>query len=653
MTLTTDDRPTAADWYTSARKNVSRPITFTSGLTVGAVGEWSAAVVRHDFDETTLFTPTLAVNGSTVTITLTAANLAGLLSTGSAKWAGRWRILHATTGVEFSGRLIVDRWGTQTGVESGAITAVVSGTTVTATVLGPYNPDLFVALSAVATGPEGRALVADAAATNGIRVRYPSPKGPRAGVTGTSIEIGSGGDSTYNGPYVPGRPSNADWLLHACANSGSKLRYQLNFAVGGQTLGGTAVVLADAAVGSTTIDVGGLLTGPALPFATQSIFVDYGNAHQEGIYANSVATITGGVRITGLVPTTVAHVAGETVQWGLIGLFDLSWPTEGLDILFIGGPTNDLSHLTAAQIAAGQQTLAEMALARDAVPVVTTITARSNLHDETDQANAAIRANALTYGHWCLDFYRVLADPVTRSMKSNLTADGTHPNQEGAALLGQEVHDGFLDHVEIRRDSRRRPSVDGYGYNAAPYGTFSSGDNGLTGGNFAPLGWTAKEFFSNGLITVSIVPPRLTDPVEGNLVQITSAAGQGTHGVQAVIPIAASGLNPGFAAGDQVFLEAFIRLAGFKSDGYAQATVTLVATGSTGAGYVTAMWGWVRDFEGVFTSQASVIPTNIGTLTSLSVQAYIVGPALGGGNSGYGTLEVGEVTVCNITRGDF
>lgn len=512
--------------------------------------------------------------------------------------------------------------------------------------------ELLIPFGRVTPGPEGRALVADPATADGIRVRYPSPKGPRVCLTGTSIEIGSGGDSTYNGPYVPGRPSNADVMQHACGNSGGKIRYHKNNGVGGQTLGGIAYLLADAPIGSATIDVGDLELGPALPYESQSVFIDLGGDDQEGVYVDEVEVIDGGVRITALTATTVAHAAGDQVRWGMIGFFESSFPDEGTDIGVIGGPTNDLDHLTADGIAAGQQVLAELYLDRDAVPVVTTICARPNLHDETDAANAAIRANAELHGHWCLDYHRVTADPATRAFKTDLcVVDGVHPNQEGAVQLAQEWHDAFVDHVEIRRDSRRRPTVDSYSLNAVPYSTFSSGDNGQVGGNYGPKGWTVKEFFSTG-ITVSIVPPRLTDNIEGNLLRITASGGQGTRGSQAVIPIAASGALPGFETGDLVFLEAFARLEGFKPDGYAQAFVTLVAVGNLGAVTLPCLYGWIRDYPGgIFTSQASVIPTTIGTLSSLSVQAYIVGPALAGPNSGYGVLEVGEVTVANLTRG--
>lgn len=670
MTLTTDDRPTAADWFTSARKDVARPITFTSGLTVGTVAEWSAAVVRHDFDETTLFAPGLAVDGNTVTITLTAADLAALLVSGASKWTGRWRILHATTGVEFAGRLVVDRWGTQTGTESGAITAVVDGTTVTATVLGPYNPDLFVALSAVAGGPEGRALVADPAGTGGIRVRYPAPKGNRLGVIGTSIELGSGGDQSMIGSFVDGRPSNADYLLWAAGGSAGRWRYERNAGVGGNPLGGIFYLLADAPAGSTTLDVGFSYTdgdgntveglGVVLPQQTETLFFDWGFTQgstgdaTEACYVNAVpVVITGGERVTLQSATAEDHFAGDVIRSGMIGRFAYDVAYYPIDVLVIGGPTNNvgMAGWDADSIAAGQQILCEQALDADMVPVVTTICARSTSQDETDAANKAIRANAETHGHALADFWRATVNPVNRQMRTEITADTIHPNQQGAQELAQCLVDEALDPMDVRRDARHNGSSDAYSFNMVTNGTFSGGTTG-SAGTLTPVGWSVLEFFSSNILN-SVVAPKLLDDIPGQLCRITASGGKGTHGIKLALSLTASGNYPGLSAGDSFMMQSFVKLRGFKPDGFCLASVGLVLGGSLGAVTQYLFYQWGRDAEpGYLTSEVLTVPAaTVGTLTSATVQIQLVCPALASSDSGYGILEVGDFTLLNLTKG--
>lgn len=502
--------------------------------------------------------------------------------------------------------------------------------------------------SRVTPGPEGRALVADPATDDGVRVRYPVPKGPRANCIGTSIDLGSGGDSIA-GPFVPGRPSNGSWFTMLCALSAGKIEMVRNAGVGGDTLGGEGEIVGDFPIGSDHIDIRVTL-GPCAPTFHESVFTAVGEAGQEGWYVETVTDLGDGVyRLTwtlGGTTTTKAHSDGDRVEWGMIGRFWRDVAPFPADILFIGGPTNNLGlpGWTAANIAAGVQVLAELGLDYDMVPVVTTICARSNLHDECDAANKAIRDLANAHGHPLADFYAATVNPATRNMLTAISYDGIHPNQEGAEGLCQTMIDEVVDPLEIRRDTRRRVQADGDTLNKVTNGTISSGDNGLTGGNYAPAGWTVKEFFSANT-QQSIVAPRLVDNVKGNLVQLTATGGQGTRGQQVSIDPA------GFQAGDLVYLKAFVRLFGMKPDGYCLGTVALNVTGTLGATSIGLLYQWQRNFDGgTFTTQCVVIPASLGTLTDMSVFVQLAGPALGGGPSGFGSIQAGQFTLYNLDR---
>ena len=507
---------------------------------------------------------------------------------------------------------------------------------------------LRIPFSRVTPGPEGRALVADPATDDGVRVRYPTPKGPRANCIGTSIDLGSGGDAIA-GPFVPGRPSNGSWFTMLCALSAGKIEMVRNAAVGGDTLGGEGVIVGDFPVGSDHIDIRVTL-GPCAPTYHESVFTGVGTAAQEGWYIDTVTDLGDGVyRLTwslGGTVTTKAHSDGDRIEWGMIGRFWRDVAPFPADILFIGGPTNNLGlpGWTADNIAAGQQILAELALDYDMVPIVTTICARSNLHDECDAANKAIRDNANNHGHALADFYAVTVNPATRSMTAAISFDGIHPNQEGAETLCQCMADEVVDALEIRRDTRRRVQADGDTINTVTNGTISSGDNGLTGGNYAPAGWVVKEFFSAG-IQQSIVAPRLVDNVKGQLIQLTASGGQGTRGQKCAID------PTGFQAGDLVYIKAFVRLFGMKPDGNCLGTVALDVTGSAGAVTIGLVYQWQRNFDGgTFTTQCVVIPAALGTLTDMSLYVQLKGPSLGGGTSGYGSIQAGQFTLYNLDR---
>ena len=661
-------------------------IPFEAGFAVGAAGNWTF-ILRRDKGSspaTSLLTPTITTDSvaNTVDLAFTQATIQALIGTGSPNWNGYWHVYNSSAAQKMiGGSFTIDRTGSASG-SSTTPTVLLSGdsvATVETVISAPAN--LFVPYSRVASHPEGRALVARTDGTNGVDVGYPTPKGPKLVVIGTSIERGTGGDADLIGTFTDGRPSNADWALHACANS--ELVYWRQAGSGGDTLGGIGVLLADAAIGATTLDIGfsypdyaddaawstatltadGLkLRGPHLPYRTQTVFFDYGfsdsastGAAVEACYVNTApATITGGVRCTLLAATTKAHSAGDIVRWGMIGRFEYDVTRLAPDIVGIGGAANDLDdgddeQLTATEIAEGQQILCEMTHEADAVPVVTTICARPTLQDETDAANVAIRANAELYGHRCADFFRVTVDPASGDMLADISYDTVHPNQQGAELLAAE----FLTAVgttELRGPAFRATSFDGYTANMVPNGTFSAGTSG-SGGTLTPVGWEVQEFFSSNILN-TVVVPRLTDPVKGNLLRVTSTAGKGTHGAKATIPIAASGNSAGFVAGNRVFLRAFVRLSGFKSDGYAKANIRLICTGNSGAASIGLIWDWGRDFDGGYITSAAVdISTAVGTLSSLSLQVYIAGPPLAGADVGYGVLEVGDVTIGNLTRG--
>lgn len=513
----------------------------------------------------------------------------------------------------------------------------------------------------VAAGAPGRTLLADPDRTNGVRVGFQAAKGPDVTVIGTSIELGSGGDVTYNGVggslYLDGYPSNASYMLWACASSGGRLRMKRNAGIGGDTLGGIGHVIAPAALGATTLDVA-VDTGPSTPYVGQTIFFDWGFSRgslgpgQDANYVTAVTTIPGGVRLTLLAPTAVAHSVGDIYRHGLIGRFAYDVAYYGADIVVIGGPSNDGNHLTVAQAAAGTQILVGFVEDMGSLPVVSTMLPSSSFPDYIEQGNAALKAQCEDKGTWWFDPWRIVVDPATRGQLSKFSADTVHLNQEGAMAVAQGFHNDFTDRCEIRLGPRRRVAADSQAINCAPNGTFSSGSTG-SGDSFAAAGYSTYTFFGAGF-SPSIVPPKLTDTISGNLLQITSpgASVGGTWGQKATIPIAASGTKPAWHVGDRIFLEAFVRLSGFKTDGNCVATICLAVTGTGGSVLVPLFYHWVRDFEGTITNQISTIPSNVGTLTSIELQAFLtVQPAWPNG-TGLGTIQVGELTLFNLTAGD-
>lgn len=502
----------------------------------------------------------------------------------------------------------------------------------------------------VADGPVGRTPVPDAEAVNGWRMGYPSPKGPKAAAIGTSEEIGAGGDTAQIGTVVAGHPSNADWLLWACAGSGGKLKYHHQAGVGGDVLGGFVEVASNVAAGSPTIDI--TITDAPGPLKTgTSIIIDYGGAQQEGVYINAAPVDLGGGtwRVTGLAPLVLDHTAGTPGDWGMLGRFDRDVTPYAPDILFIGGPTNDRSTHTTAQMIDGVDRLVRKAHEIDAVPVVCTILPRPNLQDETDDFNQALREYADDHGISCVDMYRTIVDPATRGQIAALTFDTVHPTPDGVPYMAQAVHDDFTDHIESRRTRYRRTPVDGGAAgNGIPNPTFSTGGSG-SGATFTPSLWVVDEFFSAG-ITAAIVPPRLTDGIVGNLLQVTaSGVGHGSHGCKATIPLTASGSWPGLTPGDDYYLEAgLLRISGFKPDGNTLAIVALTFVGTLGATVTGLIYNWPRDFPGgPITCSDKTVPTNLGTLTSCVMGVRIVGA----NHLARGVLEVGELALHNLTQG--
>ncbi len=649
------------DWLISAAGQGSITVPFT-GITVGSASDWSVVVHRGQGAATSLITPTITTDAdaNTVTATVTHAMATTLIGT-DANWQGFWYLQSASLGQPLIGsRFVVDRNGTRSG-DTTTPTVNVEGSTVTVEMVVASPADLFVLNSLVASGRDGQVLTADSSATSGLRMRYGSAKGPDTIVIGTSIELGSGGDVAYNGVggsvYLDGYPSNAAYMLHACASSGGRLRMKRNAGVGGDTLGGIGHVLADALAGSMTLDVA-VDTGPSTPYAGQTIFFEWAfsrgslGAGQDACYVSSVETITGGVRLHLLNPTAVDRHEGDEYRHGIIGRFEYDVAFYGADIVVIGGPSNDGNHLTVAQAAAGVQIVVGFVEDMGALPVVSTMLPSSSFPDYIEQGNAALKAQCEDKGTWWFDAWRVVVDPATRGQLTKYSYDTVHLNQEGAMAVAQAFHDQFTDRCEIRLDPRRRGATDGQAINCAPNGTFSSGSTGA-GDTFAAAGYSTYTFFGAGF-TTGIVPPKLTDTISGNLLSIGSPGTSvgGTWGQKATVPLAAAGTKPAWHVGDRIFLEAFVRLTGFKTDGNCVATICLAVTGTGGSVLVPLFYHWCRDFEGVITNQISTVPSNVGTLTALELQVFMtVQPAWPNG-TGLGTLQVGELTLFNLTAGD-
>ena len=651
------------DWLISAAGHGSITVPFT-GITVGDASDWSVAVHRGQGAATSLITPTITTDAgaNTVTATITNAMATTLIGT-DATWSGFWYLQSSSLGQPLIGsRFVVDRNGTSSGATTTP-TVNVDGTTVTVEMVVASPADLFVLNSLVASGREGQVLTADSSSASGLRMRYGSAKGPDVIVDGTSIELGSGGDVAYNGVggsvYLDGYPSNASYMLHACASSGGRLRMKRNAGIGGDTLGGTGHVIAAASVGATTLDVA-LDTGPHVPYVGQTIFFDWGfsqgslGAGQDANYVTGVAAITGGVRLTLLSPTAVAHSVGDIYRHGVIGRFSYDVARFGADIVVLGGPVNDGANLTVAEAISGMETLIGYVYDMDALPVVSTMLPSSSYPNFVEQGNAALKAMCEDMGVWWFDAWRVMVDPATRYQIDRYSYDGVHPNQEGAMAIAQAFHEQFTDRAEIRLSPRRSVGTDAQAINCAPNGTFSSGSTG-SGDTFAATGWTVYSFFGAGY-TPSIAPPKLTDTINGNLLKIVSPGSTGTvggtWGQKATISLTASGTKPAWAVGDTIMMEAFVRLSGFKTDGNCVATICLAVTGTGGSVLVPLFYHWCRDFEGTITNQVSTIPSNVGTLTALELQAFMtVAPSWPNG-TGLGSLEVGALTLFNLTAGD-
>jgi lysophospholipase L1-like esterase len=136
-----------------------------------------------------------------------------------------------------------------------------------------------------------------------------------------------------------------------------------------------------------------------------------------------------------------AGVSGNTLAQ-MLARFDTDVTPYNPDVVFLLGGTNDMPATALATSQANVIAIVAKIIAIGAKPVLCTIPPRDTLyHSAITAFNAWITSYAQTSGFDLIDFWTLLADPVTENYKAGYSADGIHPQTLAKQLMGQLVID--------------------------------------------------------------------------------------------------------------------------------------------------------------------------------------------------------------------
>lgn len=262
--------------------------------------------------------------------------------------------------------------------------------------------------------------------------------------------------------------------------------------------------------------------------------------------------------------------------------------------------------------------LVSVILARGQIPILTTPVpiGTSAYKLLMDKYRHWLIAFAATNGYPLVDFYSILANPLTGAYKASLdNGDGVHPNLAGKQLMGQAIVDAISPLLPNFTPTLPIASSASDSCNLVPNGLFTVDTNS----DGVPDSWV-----KTGSGTVSLI----TDAaVTGQVLRITDTASSGTTSVKAG-PISAAGM-----AGHRMAFTGLVKVAAASANnnlycfitGSGQPTLNLQALNSW-LGVTTP--GWQRFYtEGYVPPSPSTYSIQLDTSggTSIDVQVAQLG----------------------------
>jgi lysophospholipase L1-like esterase len=310
-----------------------------------------------------------------------------------------------------------------------------------------------------------------------------------------------------------------------------------------------------------------------------------------------------------------AGVSGDTTA-GMLSRFDTDVAPVGPTAVVLLGGTNDMAGtVTLAQYAANVRAIVAKTRALGAVPVLCTIPPNNTTarHAKINTWNAWMRYFASGQGITVVDFYGLLADPVSGNYLSTYAGDGTHPNGAGYIAMGQLVSSALSP---LSPDWKPYLSQD----NADPLNALSTTNSVMltdAGADGVPDGWFAyggSTGYAHALVTDT--------SVKGKMAQITQTSNASLRSIQKSFA--------GVSAGDRIALAGVV-----TSDGgvRAQAKFTFTGPGTS----ATAMDFTSPITRGVFYQEVTVPSGTTGVVIDLIA------------NPGTGVVAFGQVTGVNFT----
>lgn len=273
------------------------------------------------------------------------------------------------------------------------------------------------------------------------------------------------------------------------------------------------------------------------------------------------------------------------------------------DVVFIMVGTNDIPFAdlfggwTWAATKTSIQNTIDKALTAGILPVLVSQIPRQGYASRIPVMNLGLAKLAEDNNILFLDFFKNVVDPTNGAIQSSLTSDGTHPNANGASVLGAAAASWVTANLPVESG---RPIIP-LAYAGDPNAQGDLWVSGNSGG--IPTGWS--NFQPSGTsVTRSIVTPNASDKIVGNWFRMTSSASAGWHG------ISKSGWT--LVPGNLVQLSARIRVT---NPGATTAFRLYLDTAGSSTDLVPLGPTWTgQSFDGTFVSRLTV-PAGVTTGT--------------------------------------
>lgn len=382
-----------------------------------------------------------------------------------------------------------------------------------------------------------------------------------------------------------------------------------------------------------------------------------------------------------------AGVSGNTTQ-NMLDRFDTDVTPLAPAVVSILAGTNDSAPATFAAWTAQITALVAKVRSIGAVPILATVppTALAVWRQQTVQRqNMFLRNFANRNGTTLVDFFALLADPITGGYKSAYYNDGIHPNAAGYAAMGALYNDVVTPTLPAYAPAIAYDDAD-------PFNLVHGGCFTAASGTALPAGWIDNA----GTPAGSTISYTSDATVPGQMLQVTQAGTTGVRQINRMLYMGATTLSSAVAAGaTSLTLPARADYRGvlwigsgataevvriLSSSGGGPQTETLVsplqfAHAAGEAVVANALPGDVLSFGGRVSSDggvpvvASVQALGSGSTTFTSIGALVssitrgvwverltvpTGSTLLGvnlqANNGSGTVSWGQVSLYNLTR---